>query len=93
MIQWHTQAGNITTNIMVKIYFTLPEISATEIVTWSCHVDDSAKSRYDMILCRYLRKYLGLNLELSEHTIEAYDGNSKGSSTPMIDLGTYEFKI
>ena len=33
MMQWHTQAGKITTNLKVKIDFTLPEISATKIVT------------------------------------------------------------
>ena len=25
-MQWHTQAGNITTNFKVKIEFTLPEL-------------------------------------------------------------------
>ena len=28
-MQWHTQAGNITTNIKVEIDFTLTELSAT----------------------------------------------------------------
>ena len=46
------QAGNITTNLKVKIYFNLPENSAPKIVMWDCHVDDSAKGRYDMILGR-----------------------------------------
>ena len=39
----HTQAGSITTNLKVKIYFILPELSATKIITWNCHVDESAK--------------------------------------------------
>ena len=39
VIKWHTQAGNIATNIKVEIYFTLPEFSATKIMTWNCHVD------------------------------------------------------
>ena len=43
VMQWHKQAGNITTNIKVELDFTLPEISATNVVTWKCHVDDSAK--------------------------------------------------
>ena len=42
-MQWNTQAGNITTNLKVKIDFTLPALSATNVVTWNCHVDDSAK--------------------------------------------------
>ena len=51
MMQWHTHAGKITINITVKMDFILPELSATKIVMCNCHVDDSAKSRYDMILC------------------------------------------
>ena len=53
-IQWQTQAGNITTNLKVKIYFTLPALSATNVVMWKCHVDDPAKGRYNMILGQYL---------------------------------------
>ena len=52
MIQWHKQLGNITTNLEVKVDFTLPELSATKIVTWNCHVDESAKGIYGMILGR-----------------------------------------
>ena len=58
MIHCHTQTVKITINIKVKIDFTLPELSATKIVTWNCHVDDSAKGRYDMILRRDLLKEL-----------------------------------
>ena len=92
MMQWHTQAGSITTNLKVKIYLTLPEISATEIVTWNFHVDDTAKGRYDNILGRDLLTPLGLNLKLFDNVIEAYDGPFKGSTEPMVDLGTHEFK-
>ena len=49
-MQWNTQAGNITTNLKVKVDFTLPALSATNVVTWNCHVGDSAKGRYDMSL-------------------------------------------
>ena len=80
VIQWYTQAGSITNNINVKIDFTLPELSATKIMTWNCHVDESAKVRYYMILGRYISTPLRLNIKLSEHVIEAND------------LGTYEFK-
>ena len=44
-MQWTTQDVNIKTNIKVKIDFTLPALSATNVVTWNCHVDDSAKGR------------------------------------------------
>ena len=50
MMQWHTQAGNITTNLRVKVDFTLTVLSAMNIVTCKCHVDNSAKGRYNMIL-------------------------------------------
>ena len=50
VMKWHTQDGNITTNIKVKIYLTLPALRTTNVVTWKCHVDESSKVRYDMIL-------------------------------------------
>ena len=49
VMQWHTQAGKITTNLKVKIDFTLTELSATKIVTWDFHMDESAKDIYDMM--------------------------------------------
>ena len=52
--QWHTQAGNITTNLKVKVDFTLPTLSATNVAKWNFHVDDYTKGRYDMILGKYL---------------------------------------
>ena len=91
-MQFHTQAGNIPTDLKVEVDFTLPELSTTNVVTWKCHVDYSAKGRYDMILGRYLSKELGLNLKFSDNVIEYYDGPFKGSKAPVVDLGTYEFK-
>ena len=52
-MQWHTQAGNITTNIKVKVDFTLPVLRAKNVVMWKWHVDDSAMGRYYMILGQY----------------------------------------
>ena len=92
-MQWNTQAGNINTNLKVKIYFTSPALSATNVVTWNCHVDDSSKGRYDIILGRYLLTELGLNQKLSEHVIKVDDGTLNRFTTPMVDLGTYTFKI
>ena len=88
-MQWTTQAVNITTNLKVKIDFTLPVLSTTNVVTWNFHVDDSTKGRYNIILGRYLLKELGLNLKFSEHVIKADDGPFNGSTTPLVDLGTY----
>ena len=50
----HIEAGNITNNMEVKIYFTFPEFRANIIVTWECNVDESAKGTYDMLLGRYI---------------------------------------
>ena len=49
VIQRHIQSGNITFNLKVKTHFTLPTISAMNVVTWTFHVDESYKGRYDMI--------------------------------------------
>ena len=63
LMQWYTQAGNITTNINVKVYFTLPALSATNIMTWKFPVDDSYKGRYNMILGKNILTEIGLNLK------------------------------
>ena len=52
VMRWHTQPVNITTNFKVEIDSILPELSATNFVTWKYHVDESSKDRYDMILGR-----------------------------------------
>ena len=88
-MQWHMQSGNITTIIRVKVDFTLSELISTNAVTWKCHVDDSAKGRYDMIIGKYLFTELILSLKFSDHIIEADDGPFKGSTTPMVYFGTY----
>ena len=53
-------------------------------------VDDSGKSRYDMILGRYILTELGLNLKMSYYVIKGDDGGFKGYMPPMVDLGKYE---
>ena len=50
VMQWHAQAGNVTTYLKVKVDFALPTLSAMNIVTWKCHVDDFAEGKYEMIL-------------------------------------------
>ena len=92
VMQWHMQAGNITTNQHVKRYLTLSEHSATQIVTRNCHVDDSAKGKYYMILGRDLLTALGLNLKVCDHGIEAYGAHFKVYAAPMVGMGMYEFK-
>ena len=92
MIQWHTQAGKITTNLKIKIDFTLTEFGMTKTVTWNYHVDDSAKGTYDMILGIDILTTLGLNLKFSDHVIEADYKPFKRYTAPMVYLVEYEFK-
>ena len=54
VMQWHTQAGNITNTIKVKVDFTLTLLSATYVVMWKCHVDEFTRGSYDTILGQYL---------------------------------------
>ena len=55
-MQGHTQASNITTNIKVKVDFTLPKLSVENTMTWEFHMDESTKGRYDIILGQDLSK-------------------------------------
>ena len=70
----------------------MPALSATNVMTWDCHVDESTKGGYNMILGRDILTELGLNLKFSEHVIEADYGNFNRSKTSMVDLGAYIFK-
>ena len=60
-------------------------------MTWYCHVDDSTKGRYDIILGRYLLTLLGLNIKSSEQVIEVDYGPLKGLTAAVVDLGGYQF--
>ena len=61
-------------------------------MTWKCHVDESTKSRYDMILGRYLLTKQVLNIKCSNIVIAADDIPFKGATASMFYLGTYVFK-
>ena len=64
--------------------FTLPELSATNVVTCKCHVNDSSKGRYDIILGRDILIEFGLNLKFFDHIIEADGGLLKGLQQPWL---------
>ena len=53
-MKWHTQAENINTDNKVNIDFTLPALSAKNVMTQECHVDGFSKGRYNIILGRDL---------------------------------------
>ena len=83
------QAGNITTNSNVRMEFNLPELIAKKTMTINCHVNDSAKGIYDIILGRDLLTELGLNLKFSNHVIEGNYVNFKVYTASLVDLGAY----
>ena len=70
----------------------MPALSATNVMTGDCHVDESAKGGYDMILGRDILTELGLNLKFSEHVIKADYVPFNGSTRLMVNFGTYVFK-
>ena len=63
-MQWHIQAGNVTTNIKAEVEFDLPAFSATNIVTWKFHVDESTMGRYDIIIGRYFVKRIRIKSKI-----------------------------
>ena len=65
------------TSKKVNLEFSLPEFSATKIVTWKCHVYESTNGRYDMILGKYLVNVLALDLKFSENFILGGEGPYK----------------
>ena len=73
VIQWHTQAGNINTNLRVRIDFALPEFSAKKIMMWECYMDNSSKGIYGIFLVRDILTVLRLNIGSPKYLIEAVD--------------------
>ena len=53
VMQWHTQAGNITNNYKVNVDFAVPTLNAKNVVAGNFRVDGSAMGRNAMILGRY----------------------------------------
>ena len=92
VIQWQTQAGNITTNLKVNLDFSLPALSVKNVGTWKCHVNESAKGRYEMILGGDLLIELVSNLKKSIASSKHNGGPFIGATAPMVDLGSYVFK-
>ena len=71
--QWQTQPEIFMIDKKVKVDFYLPQFSAIKSVTWECHVDETTKGRYYIILSRDLLMDLVLDLKLSKHTITGVD--------------------
>ena len=71
---WETQAGKFTNSNKVNIYFCLTEFSATKKVTCKCHMEESNKGRYDMILGRDLVTAPVLDLRFYNNAIVGREG-------------------
>ena len=63
------QSGEFTIQKNVNVDLWIPEFSATKIVTWKCHVDESTNSRYDMNLGRDLLTSMGLHIKFFYNVI------------------------
>ena len=84
MKQRQTQFFNLTNNHKDKKYFILPEFSATKIVTWGFHVDDSAKSRYNIILGRAILTALVLYLKIPITSSKEVMDRLRGAHQPLL---------
>ena len=90
---WKTQAGKFTTSKKENVDFCLPGFSATIIVTWKCHIDESTNGRYEMILGRDLLTALGLDIKFSDNVLSGREGPHEGCSAPMVDVSNYDLNI
>ena len=68
--EWRTEAGNFTTNLVVKVDFSLSDLSATKTVTWKFHAEDSSAGRYGTIIGRDILTNPGIDLNISMNTTE-----------------------
>ena len=63
MLWWNGTQKRIILPLIWKLKYILPYI-------WECHMDDSAKGRFGLILGRYLLTELILNPYYYEHVIK-----------------------
>ena len=87
---WETQSETFTASNKVNINFCLPDFSATNIVTWKFHIDESTNSRYYIILGRYLLTALVLDLKFSGNVIIGREGPYEGWLAHIIDVSKYD---
>ena len=88
---WKTQVEEFTTSKKANVDLCLPEFSATEIVTWKCHVDESTNCIYGMIPGRDLITTLGMDPKFSGDVIIGSDEPYEGWSEPMVEVSNYNF--
>ena len=72
--------------------FLLSKFSATEIVSWKCHVDNYTNSRYYTILGRDPFTPLWLDLKFYKNIVIGGEGTYEGCLAPMVGVSNYDFK-
>ena len=59
---------------------------------YKCHINDSTKSRYNIIPVIYLLTYFGIYIKLFKHTILGDAGPYKMITVYMVNLNSKNFK-
>ena len=62
------------TNKKVKVDLCLPQFITTKLVTWECHIYEYVEYTRSIILGRYLRTDLGVDLNFFKHVIIGGEG-------------------
>ena len=65
---WDTPAGEMTTTLMTKVKFTMPELHNNRIIEWDAHVCDSLGA-YDMIVGRDVLTDLKIDILFSSQEV------------------------
>jgi Retroviral aspartyl protease len=69
LITWSTNGGKFNTRYEVPLTIVLPEFSSSMEVQWSCAIDETPDSTYDMILGRDLQSALRMDILFSPGTL------------------------
>ena len=77
-MQWQKQGGKFTTNQKVKVDFFIPKFSATTIMTWKYHMDNSTEAWHEIILGIDMLTSLVLDNTFSKNIIVRGDRAYKG---------------
>ena len=66
---WTTPAGGLKTKATCKTQFTIPELHDNRLIEWEFHVTKSMGA-YDMIIGRKMMRDLGIDILMSEDTVQ-----------------------
>ena len=69
-----------------KIDLYLPEFSATKVVMWKCHADDSTRGQNHIIIDRYILNTIVIYIKFSNNTIKCSKDTYQGCTSPMVDI-------